>query len=221
MLSQRFRKQFFGACLGMGAAGFLYLAIDQASYLNIKGLLVSSSTISENAGIVSVNNTSVDDSVLRRLASRAQTVANQLQDANQPAQIASSAAPTELNLNAAARGQERSVALALSSAPTYDVNPNVVMTEKDRLAIRAARFQPGSQTVSNAPLMMPLKTEPLSNQSHQKDVSLKSSAPEVIDTFDTPVTSSHLPDSGPGLALLGLASLGTAALHRRRKLASV
>ncbi len=135
-------KQIVGGLLGMGVAGLLYMGIGQVSDQNLKGLLVSTDTVSDTAGQVSINDEDASDATIRRLASRAQTVAAELEKSQ--TETAPAIATTPLNERAVQRGADRvvssSIASALANAPTYDVNPNAAISEVDRLAIRNARF---------------------------------------------------------------------------------
>lgn len=227
-------KQVVGAVLGMGVAGLIYVMVEQASDMNIKGLLVSTDSITENAGNVATNSTNVDESTLRRLATRAQSVAQGLEqekaDEASPPQ-----AETPITERAAQRGEQRrfesSVASAYASAPTYDVNPNNPITEEQRLAIRTARvsYVPASAaarpfyTATYAPAPTDASLEAVAGV-----MVTKAPAPTAEPLPDgthagAPVATvtAHadaLPSSGLGFQLLVTASLLIAGFRYRREI---
>lgn len=143
ILKSNTAKQIFGAVAGMAIAGLLYVAVDQASYLNIKGLLVSSNTVSENAGQVNINTANVDEATQRQLAARANAVAGQLQSSASAAS-SSQIAETPLSEHVEARRAQRvfvnQLAVASQDAKTYSNDPNKVISVQERVGIRAARI---------------------------------------------------------------------------------
>lgn len=148
MILSHTAKQLLGACAGMAIAGLVYIGVDQASNLSIKGLLVSTNNISTNPG-TNINAKDVDPDTLRRITSRAQTVATALENSTVPTQ-----AETPLTASAEARrlariAEDERAALA-ANAKTYSNDPNTVMTEQDRLAIRSARFAAAGDAPSSA-----------------------------------------------------------------------
>ena len=72
-------KQLLGAGAGMAIAALVYVGVDQVSTLNIKGLLVSTKTVTVTPDM-NINANNVDNSTLRRIAQRAQTVATTLEN---------------------------------------------------------------------------------------------------------------------------------------------
>lgn len=215
ILKSNTAKQIAGALAGMGIAALLYFAVDQASYLNIKGLLVSTNTVSKNAGQVNVNDVNTDPSTLRQLAARAATVAGQMQSSASAAS-SSQIAETPLSDNVADRRAKRifqhEVASAFSSAPTYAGDPNLVMPVEQRVAIRAARIanlpapafapQPLGVGEGSSSSAMAAVTPP---------VTVMTQAPAApVDVRHTAAVNGHsgkLPSSGLGLNLLVLLSL--------------
>ncbi|MEQ1849511.1 MAG: hypothetical protein ABL890_02900 [Candidatus Peribacteraceae bacterium] len=83
-------RQILGAGIGMLAAGVVYLAIEHISTQSLSGLLVGTSTISENAHQVRVNKY-VDEGSLRKL----QTNARMLEIATKEASGVTEDAPME------------------------------------------------------------------------------------------------------------------------------
>lgn len=210
ILTSHTAKQFLGAIAGMAIAGVLYFGIDQASDFTIKGLLVSTDTVPENANI-SINAKNVNDATLRRIAMRAQTVATTLENSTVPSQ-AETPVTNFASSRRAVRFFEAQRKELAATAKTYSNNPNVVMSEEDRLAIRAARIA-GLPTPDKAPQPISASTVSLSAPS---DVS--STSEPVVTLHNEPykpaamtqVTSSHdarLPNSGLGLSLLVLTAL--------------
>lgn len=148
MILSHAAKQLLGACAGMAIAGLVYVVVDEASNLSIKGLLVSTNNVSTNPD-TNINAKDVDPDTLRRITSRAQTVATALENSTVPTQ-----AETPLTNSADARrlariAADERAALA-ANAKTYSNNPNVVMKEEDRLAIRSARFAAAGNAPSSA-----------------------------------------------------------------------
>lgn len=211
-------KQIVGGLLGMGAAGLLYMAVGQVSDMNLKGLLVSTDTVSETAGSVSVNDAETNDATLRRLASRAQTVAAQLEQSQQV--VSSSAPTTAMNERAEERGQNRavasSIASALATAPTYDVNPNVVLSEKERLAIRSARF---AAAPSSAPTQVAPEPAPVMQMAEPVLPPMNDAMNDVSMYQTMNLSTPHpLPSSGPGLfMIMGSSALAAMGVIRRKK----
>ncbi len=214
LLKSNTAKQIAGGLGGMAIAALLYLAVDQASYLNIKGLLVSTNTISEKAGQVNVNTTNMDEDTKRQLAKNANAVAGQLaSSANASSQIAE----TPIGNNVADRRAKRifanEVTQAFASAPTYSNDPNKFIPVEQRVAIRAAR-------IANLPAP-DFAPQPLGVGEGTSAPALQASAQvTIIDTGSTPQTaqkhaaattnSGSLPNSGLGLNLLVLLSLACA-----------
>jgi hypothetical protein len=64
-------RQILGAGIGMLVAGAVYLVVENISTQSLSGLLVGTSTISENAGQIRVNDKNIDDEALRRLQTNA------------------------------------------------------------------------------------------------------------------------------------------------------
>lgn len=227
ILTSHTAKQLLGACAGMAIAGLVYVGVDQASNLSIKGLLVSTSTVTTNTG-TNINAKNVDPDTLRRITSRAQTVATTLENAAQPTQ-----AETPLTNSAEERRAARFAAnereeLA-ATAKTYSNDPNVVMSETDRLAIRAARV-----AGLPAPDVAPKPTNYVPAPTEATEVTATAGTVTVIDTAPlhsgAEVTQSvshgsNLPNSGLGLNLLVIATfLAAFAMSKttwRRDLASM
>lgn len=224
ILTSHTGKQLLGAVAGMAIAGLLYVGIDQTS--NIKGLLVSTRTITVTPES-NINAKDADDATLRRIATRAQTVAATLEKESVEAQ-----AETPLTNHASSRRTARQFTVQLqdvaSNAKTYANDPNVVISEKDRLAIRAARIA-GLPDPAVAP-------QPTTNTSSSA-VSEVSAAPGIVTVSDAepmhqgaqqtqPVMqATDLPNSGLGLNLLVLITLTAAFVSSntswRNKLASL
>lgn len=143
MLKSNMAKQIAGGLAGMAVAALVYVAVDQLSYTRIRGLLVSTNNVSENAGQVRTNSANMDEESIRRLEGRARAVADQLQS-SAAAMNSSAIAETPLSNNVAERKQQRifahEVSDALSTAPTYTNDPNTMLTNEQRLAIRNARY---------------------------------------------------------------------------------
>ncbi len=223
-------KQLLGAGAGMAIATLVYIGVDQVSNVNIKGLLVSTETVSGTTDL-NINAKNVNDATLRRIAGRAQTVATTLQHSLEPTQ-----AETPLTNFASSRRDERIVedqlAALAATAKTYSNDPNVVMSEEDRLAIRAARiaglpapdvapkpvrevYVPRPADVTNDELFI---AEPLQVVSAE-------SLPSHAEMTKATSQNSQLPSSGLGLHLLILTTLAFAfALSKttwRRDLASM
>ena len=211
LLKSNTAKQIAGGLGGMAIAGLLYLAVDQASYLSIKGLLVSTNTISEKAGQVNVNTTNIDEDTKRQLAKNANAVAGQLQSSASAAS-SSQIAETPVGNNVAERRAKRifanEVSQAFQSAPTYSNDPNVFVPVEQRVAIRAAR-------IANLPAP-DFAPQPLGVG--EGAPAMQAAAPvTVVDPGATTLPqgqhaaptahSSNLPNSGLGLNLLVLASV--------------
>jgi len=217
-------KQIVGGILGMGVAGLLYLGIGQVSDQNLKGLLVSTNTVPDSVGTVSVNDTSTNDATLRRLAARAQTVAATLEQSN--ASVASAQLTTPINDRAAERGTQRffasSSASALANAPIYDVNPNHVMTEKERLAIRAARVSYDPDPAVMRPFYGTLTSSPsaqMATTSVQDTAAVDPPFSVVMDPLHNGASeetrATNLPSSGFGLHFLLITSFLLVGFHYR------
>ena len=231
-------KQILGAGAGMLIATVVYLGFDQISDLQLKGLLVSTETISPSTEI-SVNSRTADEATLRRIQTRAETVTRNLEASKNPAQ-----AETPLTNIASSRRATREFAVQLkelaSTAKTYSNDPNVLMTETDRLAIRTARFaaagdpptSAGTQVagIQGVPTYVPQtviqRVEVPVDREVIKEV-IKEVPRDVIRTvikevpvyMSQPVRGKGLPDSGPGLIMLVGSSAGLALqrAYRRRK----
>jgi hypothetical protein len=208
ILKSNLGKQILGAGAGMAIAAVIYLGLNHVSDLNIKGVLVSTDTVTENSGEVSVNSKNVDEDTLRRIQARAVTVANQLENASSSAQ-----AQTPTTENAAARRTQRQfvtqVKQDFENAPTYINDPNVVMTEEQRNAIRANGIRPqfteaSASSVSPLTFSNPPEAEAAVTDVPQGDDGLHSGA-QVADAQST-----KLPNSGLGLNLIVLAALAAA-----------
>ncbi len=209
ILTSHTAKQFMGACAGMAIAALVYLGLGQISNVSIKGLLVSTKTITTSTGSAT-NTKDVNDATRRRLATRAQTVATTLENESMQTQ-----AETPMTNYASSRRAVRQFALELkelaSHAKTYSNDPTVVMTEQDRLAIRAARVK-GSSTA-----------DALTSRSARSYSSAASVASAAVTTQpvemhpgapEGPVVAhrTNLPNSGLGLNLFVLAALAVAFL---------
>jgi len=211
-------KQVIGALAGMAVAGLLYIGIDQTSSLNIKGLLVSTDSITGNAGDIRINATDVNDATIRRLTSRANAIADQLASSASAAS-SSHIAETPLSNNVEARRAKRvfahEVAENFASAPTYANDPNRVMSVKERIDIRAANLA-GLPLPSFAP-------QPLGVNDEAPPLTVSAGVTVSTDTAETtsasslrpaatmePPSASSLPSSGLGLHLLVLLSIGCA-----------
>lgn len=227
ILTSHTAKQLLGACAGMAIAGLVYVGVDQASNLSIKGLLVSTDTVTTNSG-TNINAKNVDPDTLRRITSRAQTVATTLENAAQPMQ-AETPVTNFADARRAARFAENQRKELAVNAKTYSNDPNVVMSEEDRLAIRAARIA-GLPAPAVAP--KPIHYAPAPTEA--SEVTATTGVVTVIDTaamhsgaqMTQPVShSSNLPNSGLGLNLLVVATLLVAfAMSKttwRRDLASI
>ena len=199
----------------MAVAGLLYLAVDQVSYSNITGLLVSTNTISEKAGQVNVNTTNIDEDTARLLAKNAKAVAAQLMSSTSAAS-SSQIAETPVGNNVADRRAKRifanEVTQAFASAPTYSNDPNTFIPVEQRVAIRAAR-------IANLPAP-DFAPQPLGVGEGTPSATMQATAQvTIVDTGSAAQTVSHraatahstnLPNSGLGLNLLVLLSLGCA-----------
>lgn len=217
-------KQLLGACAGMAIAGLVYVAVDQADNFSIQGLLVDTTTVQTDG--VNINAKDADEATIRRIAQRAATVAATLENSQIPTQ-----AETPLTASAAERLAERLAeaerAQLAATAKTYDNDPNVVMSEEDRLAIRAARIA-GLPAPDVAPKPVAYAAAPV-----QADV--MSQAPVVVADMQPLYAGAaemaqvshgtNLPSSGLGLNLLVLVTLASAfALSKttwRHELASM
>lgn len=208
ILTSHTAKQFIGACTGMAIAALVYIGLGQISDSSIKGLLVSTKTITVSTGSA-INAKDVNDATLRRLATRAQTVATTLQKESVETQ-----AETPLTNFASSRRAVRQFAIELkelaSNAKTYSNDPNVVMTEKDRLAIRAARV--GGASTADA-----LASKSASSRAQTSPTSTTVTAqPDAVHPgASEPQTTTHstnLPNSGLGLNLFVLFALAAAFL---------
>ncbi len=218
ILKSNTAKQVFGALAGMAIAGLLYIGVDQASYLNIKGLLVSTETISENAGQVRVNATNVDEATERQLAARGAAVREQLRS-SASALSSSQIAENPLSKTVTARREQRifanQLSAAFASAPTYANDPNRVMSVEERVAIRAARI---ADLPAPAFAPQPLGVGDEDQPSLTRTVSTQAApvgAPATREPVLHPAASidqhsGALPNSGLGLNLLVLLSLGCA-----------
>lgn len=213
-------KQVIGALAGMAIAGLLYIGIDQASYFNMKGLLVSTDSITGNAGDIRINATDVNDATVRRLTSRANAIADQLASSASAAS-SSQIAETPLSNNVEARRAKRvfahEVAENFASAPTYANNPNNVMPIEQRIAIRAANavglpfpaFAPQPLGVNEGGTPPPATAEVISNVDATTVSTSDASSLRPAATME-PRSASSLPSSGLGLHLLVLLSIGCA-----------
>lgn len=227
ILTSHTAKQLLGACAGMAIAGLVYVGVDQASNLSIKGLLVSTNTVTTNTG-TNINAKNVDPDTLRRITSRAQTVATTLENAAEPTQ-AETPVTNFADARRAARIAEDQRAALAATAKTYDNNPNIVMSEEDRLAIRAARI-----AGLPAPAVAPKPTNYAPAPVEVSEVTAVAGVVTVVDTVpmhsgaemaQTTAHSTNLPNSGIGLNLLVIATLIAAfAMSKttwRRDLASM
>lgn len=223
ILTSHTAKQLLGACAGMAIAGVVYLAVDHVDNFTIKGLLVDTTTVQTDG--VSINAKDANDATIRRIAQRAATVAATLENSTIPTQ-----AETPLTVSTAERLAERLAEAQredlAATAKTYSNDPNVVMSEEDRLAIRAARVA-GLPAPAVAPKPLPYAPAPVQAE-------VVSQAPVVVANIqamhagaETPpvLHSTNLPSSGLGLNLLVLVTLVSAfALSKttwRHELASM
>lgn len=228
-LPSKIRTQIVGAVLGLGAGVFLYLTMTQMSSLSLTGLIISPNTVSENAGGVVTNVQNADPSTLIRLARQAQAVANQLT----AGQASSSSSVNDVLARADERGDARAAAAAAeearANAPVYDMtNPNYVLSDTERLAIRNAGFlrsAAGTQTSSKPALIAGTKgyTVPTPQIIQRVEVPVDREVirevPVYINTT-TPVLKGPLTNSGPGLMLVLCSSaLAAFVVLRRKKLA--
>lgn len=221
-------KQIAGALMGMAAASAVYLGVQQMSTASLSGMLVQSGVVSENADRVRVNDKTINDAALERIARHAKEVSQQLEDSKVPVVVSSTPALVQ---NAEDRGARRAfvqeAAQKLADAPVYDANPNVQMSEKDRLAIRMARVQGIAQAsaassvtavkVAAAPTR-PVRSSVFSAASSTSSV-MHAAAPlhEGAEIADVP-HSTQLPSSGLGLNLLVLATFLAAFFGTRSPL---
>ena len=225
ILTSHTAKQLLGACAGMAIAGLVYVSVDKVSDFNIKGLLVSTSTVTTNSG-TNINAKKVDPDTLRRITSRAQTVATTLENAAEPSQAETPVTNFAEERRAARFAENQRKELA-ATAKTYSNDPNVVMSETDRLAIRAARIA-GLPAPAVAPKPINYPPAPAAG------VTATAGVVTVIDTVpmhygaeivQTTAHTTNLPNSGLGLNLLVIATLIAAfAMSKttwRRDLASM
>lgn len=212
-------RQVLGAIIGMAIAGVLYIGVDQSSYDNIKGLLVSTDSITGNAGDIRINATDVNDATIRKLTSRANAIADQLASSASAAS-SSAVAETPLSNNTEVRRAKRvfahEVADAFASAPTYANNPNRVMSVKERIDIRAANLA-GLPLPAFAPQPLGVNDEapPLTVSAEvtvSSDTALETTSASSLRPAATtePHVASNLPSSGLGLNLIVLLAVGCA-----------
>ena len=113
-------RQIFGACAGMAVAGGLYFVMNALPGAQIgKALLIgTSSNISTNADRVRVNEKSVTDGELARIADRAQQVAATMHAAAEQTAASSSSAPTVTAVvqNAATDHADRNAWIAMRAS---------------------------------------------------------------------------------------------------------
>lgn len=229
-------KQALGALVGMGAATLLYVSLQELSLFNIKGILVNTSTVSENTGQVRVSSANVDDETLRRIAYRARTVAETLEASKK--EVTNPTAPTALQEKAAANRTRREAIAGMRAerekAVTYDMqqSPEQVVSEEQRLAIRAARAQGAASvpTVTKVATAKNSATPVAASVARTETVAI---AGDTVSAVYAPATHraatetpKSLPHSGLALNLLVLLSLMLAlcSLHtgiRARALAMI
>lgn len=221
-------KQLAGALIGMAAATAVYLGVQQMSTASLTGMLVQTGTVSENADRVRVNDKTINDAALERIARHAKEVSQQLADSMVP--VVASSVPT-LVQNAEERGARRAfvqdAAQKLADAPIYDANPNVKISEEQRLAIRMARVQ-GIAQASAASSVTAVNVATANSRPARSavfapitssEVAAHAAAPlhEGAEIADVP-HSTQLPSSGLGLNLLVLATFIAAFFGTRSPL---
>ncbi len=204
-------RQLGGAVLGVMAAGVIYVIVNQYSTSQLSGLLVDTNTVTENADRIRVNNKNIDDETLRRITTRAQTVANALEDSKQA--VATSSVPA-LVANATDRAAARAAALAAladrQNAPTYTVDPRTGNTAvADRLAIRTERIQQMEAVSSVSSSLAVISQEIVPTEQ------LHSGAPLMREKAPT-----KLPSSGLGTVIITITTLMlTVGIAMRRTVA--
>lgn len=218
-------KQLLGAVAGMAIAGVIYVAVEKTADMNIKGLLVSTNTVPSTD--IALNDKTADEATLRRIAQRAATVAATLQQSNEQTQAETPVTDFASSRRFAREAEAEREQLA-EGAKTYVNDPNVVMSEEDRLAIRAARVA-GLPAPEAAPELVNYGYgEPPSNMAP----ATLAEAPIVTVAEAAPMHSgaemvqapTNLPNSGLGMNLPILASCAgafAASKTRRMRLASM
>ena len=91
-------RQVIGGVAGMAAATLLYFSIQNltSGTSSMKGLLVDTTTVSQHAAQIRVNDKNIDDATLRTIARRAQTVATLVEQSKKDAPVPTAvAAPTD------------------------------------------------------------------------------------------------------------------------------
>ena len=194
----RIVRQLLGAIGGMAVASLVYLLINAlpSSQVNQAMLIDSSMTsISENAGQVRTNATTVDDATMRRIAERARTVAAQLQASTQSDTVRSSAASQPVDQSAWL--QMRATRRALTAVRTASPNSTI--------SVRTSAAS-GSVLATVKPLQSP-----------------DTPAIHPAATTQPTTTPSSLPDSGMGLniILVGTFFLALFSLSSEKKQALI
>ncbi len=141
ILTSNSAKQLIGAVAGMAIAAVVYVGFDQASYRSLKGLLVSTKTISPSTD-VNINAKNVDDSTLRRIAARAQTVAAALQNADRTIQ-----AETPVTAFASSRRATRQFSMQLKELASSE---SVTIKQAEPI-YKGTDIPPGTLQGSNLP----------------------------------------------------------------------
>ncbi len=223
-------RQVIGAVGGMAIAAVVYTGFQALSTVQLnRAMLVDlNPTVSENAGVVSVNNKNIDDDTLKRLQSRAQQVAKQQQEAydNPPAEPETAEPATEIEQHAQERLDARKNMLTQLSATTHVVAANTYVTDKQRLQMRAERalgIQQGQSTVtaqfdSQAQLREAVATDSVAadfvEDAHAgADLAAQAEVRPMPD-FIAPPTTTRLPNSGLGLNMIALVTLVLAVTVR-------
>ena len=150
----RIVRQLLGAIGGMAVASLVYLLINAlpSSQVNQAMLIDSSMTsISENAGQVRTNATTVDDATMRRIAERARTVAAQLQASTQSDTVRSSAASQPVDQSAWLQMRATRRALtAVRTASPRTISPVSTSTSGSVFATVETLQAPGTQATHQA-----------------------------------------------------------------------
>lgn len=212
-------RQILGALLGMAFAALVYVSINNLSTAGMRGYLVNTGeNISENAGVVSTNSKTADAETLRRITSRAATVAGQLAAAN-----------TDSTATTAVSATEQSTA-DHSGAPVYQPNVQVIEVPTPtppQTIIKEVKVPvPSEPKIVIKEVMVPTEPKiiikevqvPAPQQTIVREVRVPAPAPppRIItrEVIDQPY-GKNLPDSGPALTVaLLLSALGALAIIR-------
>lgn len=199
-------KQLLGACAGMLVASVLYVGLSMLPTGHVtKALLVdTNSNMTDNADRVRINDKTVTDGELARIANRAAQVAAQIHAAAGEASGESSYESSKEQASA-------------SQSPIEDrVDPNAWM------AMRETRRQLATLHDAASSSAVSVQSSEMSSVSSSQYAEVEYTAPVPTMTE----TSDHLPNSGLGLNVLIVAAfllsmLGLSTVRRRTLIAAL